>query len=189
MPHRSAHASCGAFKWAIEFVLCWEGRYVNHPDDPGGETNFGIAQRGHPEVDIAGLTREKALAIYRADYWDRLGLDEFSPAIAAVLMDTAVNLGRSGAVKILQRAINDLGARPALAVDGGLGPCTRTALHKATRGRWAALALAQRMLILRAARYAELAAEPGLRGFMRGWLNRATALGDFILQPNEEERP
>ena len=28
------------------------GGYVNHPSDPGGETNFGITKRSYPAEDI-----------------------------------------------------------------------------------------------------------------------------------------
>ena len=40
------------FDEIIEVVLHHEGGYVNDPKDPGGETNFGIAKRSHPDVDI-----------------------------------------------------------------------------------------------------------------------------------------
>ena len=46
------------FDEIIEVVLHHEGGYVNDPDDPGGETNFGIAKRSHPDVDIANLTKD-----------------------------------------------------------------------------------------------------------------------------------
>jgi len=48
------------FDEIIEVVLEHEGGYVNDPDDPGGETNFGIAKRSHPDVDIKNLTKEGA---------------------------------------------------------------------------------------------------------------------------------
>ena len=48
------------FNDIIEVVLHHEGGYVNDPDDPGGETNFGIAKRSHPDVDIANLTKDGA---------------------------------------------------------------------------------------------------------------------------------
>ena len=41
----------------IEVVLEHEGGYVNDPKDPGGETNFGIAKRSHPDVDIKNLQK------------------------------------------------------------------------------------------------------------------------------------
>ena len=56
----------------IEIVLEHEGGYVNDPDDPGGETNFGIAKRSHPDVDIANLTKEDAKIIYYQDYWMKI---------------------------------------------------------------------------------------------------------------------
>ena len=40
------------FNEIIEVVLEHEGGYVNDPDDAGGETNFGIAKRWYPNVDI-----------------------------------------------------------------------------------------------------------------------------------------
>ncbi|HFC6667126.1 TPA: glycosyl hydrolase 108 family protein, partial [Neisseria meningitidis] len=33
------------FNRFIERVLSHEGGYVNHPKDPGGETNWGITKR------------------------------------------------------------------------------------------------------------------------------------------------
>ena len=52
------------FNDIIEVVLHHEGGYVNDPDDPGGETNFGIAKRSHPDVDIKNLTKDGAKEIY-----------------------------------------------------------------------------------------------------------------------------
>jgi lysozyme family protein len=31
-----------AFNKALSFALRWEGGYSNHPNDRGGETNFGV---------------------------------------------------------------------------------------------------------------------------------------------------
>ena len=47
----------------------WEGGYVDDPKDPGGETNYGISRRCHPNLDIAHLTRDKAIGIYFKEYW------------------------------------------------------------------------------------------------------------------------
>ena len=42
------------FSLAIPIVLENEGGYVDDPNDPGGETNFGISKRSYPNVDIKG---------------------------------------------------------------------------------------------------------------------------------------
>ena len=57
------------FDEIIEVVLEHEGGYVNDPHDAGGETNFGIAKRWYPDVDIKNLTKEQAKKIYHQDYW------------------------------------------------------------------------------------------------------------------------
>ncbi len=58
------------FNDIIEVVLHHEGGYVNDPKDPGGETNFGVAKRSHPDVDIKNLTKDGAKEIYKEHYWD-----------------------------------------------------------------------------------------------------------------------
>lgn len=54
-------------------ILEKEGGYVNHPDDKGGPTNWGITQvtaRAHGyDGDMQKLTRQQALDILNADYW------------------------------------------------------------------------------------------------------------------------
>ena len=56
----------------IEIVLHHEGGYVNDPKDPGGETNFGIAKRSHPDVDIKNLTIDGAKEILGDFTCDRI---------------------------------------------------------------------------------------------------------------------
>jgi lysozyme family protein len=48
------------FDKALSFVLSWEGGYSNDPDDPGGETNFGISKRSYPNENIKDMTKERA---------------------------------------------------------------------------------------------------------------------------------
>ena len=56
-----------AFETAVTFTLSREGGYV--VDTTGGETNFGISKRSHPNVDIKNLTIEMAKEIYYEEYW------------------------------------------------------------------------------------------------------------------------
>ena len=66
------------FDEIIEVVLEHEGGYVNDPKDPGGETNFGIAKRSNPDVDIKNLTKAEASLIYKTKYWDKNKVDRKS---------------------------------------------------------------------------------------------------------------
>ena len=147
----------------IEVVLHHEGGYVNDPDDPGGETNFGIAKRSHPDVDIANLTKEGAKEIYKEHYWDRNKVESLSEDLRHIYFDMCVNQGRSRAVKILQKAANAKGAD--LVVDGGMGPKTIAAMKGVEL---------QRVRAYRVKYYADLVTrKPDLEKFYFGWFRRA----------------
>ncbi|MGA2937296.1 MAG: glycosyl hydrolase 108 family protein [Syntrophobacteraceae bacterium] len=69
------------FQKAVDDLIDnWEGGYVNDPDDPGGETKFGISKRSYPTVNIAALTRDQAIAIYYRDFWQKYKLDGIQDA-------------------------------------------------------------------------------------------------------------
>jgi len=84
-----------AFDQALKFSLIWEGgeRYTNDPDDPGGETKYGISKKAYPDVDIKSLTLAEASILYQRDYWDKTGCPILQPAIAICAFDTSVNCG------------------------------------------------------------------------------------------------
>lgn len=95
------------------FVLASEGGYVDHPKDPGGATNRGItfavlqAWRKHPitKADVKALTKEEALAIYKANYWDTMQCSRVPLGVDYMLMDYGVNSGPGRAIKDLQRTV------------------------------------------------------------------------------------
>ena len=60
------------FKAAFQLVIANEGEYVNDPQDPGGETKFGISKRSYPQLDIKNLTIDQAQNIYKTDFWDKI---------------------------------------------------------------------------------------------------------------------
>lgn len=109
------------FEEAVEFVLSQEGGYVNDPHDPGGETNFGISKRQFPELDIAGLTRDEAIQIYRKHYWDKVCAERLPAVLRLAVFDGAVNQGVDFTVRALQRIL-------LVKVDGDLGPYTLNAI-------------------------------------------------------------
>ena len=111
------------FSEAIEIVLKHEGGYVNDPDDPGGETNYGISKRSFPKYDIKNLTEEDAKDIYKRHYWDVSTAQKLKDELRLDYFDMCVNMGQRAAVKCLQKATNNAPGMK-IAVDGRIGPNT-----------------------------------------------------------------
>ena len=152
------------FDEIIEIVLHHEGGYVNDPDDPDGETNFGIAKRSHPNVDIKNLTKDGAKEIYKEHYWDGNKVESLPENLRHIAFDMYVNQGKSRGVKILQQAANAKGA--GLKVDGGLGPMTLKAITESN-------VELQRVRAYRIKYYADLVTrKPDLEKFYFGWFRR-----------------
>lgn len=99
------------FDPAVKKLLKKEGGYVFDPDDKGGETKYGISKANYPSEDIKNVTVERAIFLYRRDYWDRLHLSEISDQnLAELMLDTAANMGAGTAGLYLKRAARSLGA-------------------------------------------------------------------------------
>lgn len=100
------------FDTAFVKLLGHEGKYSNHPDDPGGETCWGIivseARAWGYTGPMKDLPVEIAKAIYKAKYWDKIRADELPEEIRFDLFDGSVNSGPQQAVKWLQRACDVL---------------------------------------------------------------------------------
>lgn len=151
------------FESAIEKTLAHEGGYVNDPQDPGGETRFGISKRAYPDLNIATLTREQAIAIYHQDFWTAPGFHKIKdPSIAAKAFDLGVNMGANRAVKLLQQATNWFGA--GLTVDGALGPATAKTINAFPHPQALLMALK-----IEAGNHYIAINKPR---FLAGWLNR-----------------
>ena len=86
----------------IPFIFKWEGGYENDPDDPGGETNYGIDKRSHSDVDIKHLTQEQATEIYLREYWVRYGCEWYEQPLGEVFFNACVNCGPGRAHAIFQ---------------------------------------------------------------------------------------
>jgi lysozyme family protein len=85
---------------AIQQVLEAEGGVSDHPDDPGGVTNWGISLRAFPHLGrdgILNLTREDAIELYREHYWSRVP-DVLPDGLRWMVFDAAVNHGVSRAM-------------------------------------------------------------------------------------------
>ena len=167
-------------------VLGKEGGYVNHPDDKGGPTKWGITEkvaRAHGYLgDIRNLTRGQALEILEADYWYGPRFDQvanLSPDIAAELCDTGVNMGPSVASKMLQRWLNVFNQKGTLYrdmdVDGRIGPRTINALraYLSKRGGDGELVMLTALNCTQGELYLELAEKrEANQSFVYGWLKQ-----------------
>jgi lysozyme family protein len=130
-----------AFLTAINRVLGIEGGYVNDPADPGGETNWGISKRSYPNLDIASLTRDDAIAIYERDFWSKIDGDTLPPGVGYQCLDFAVNSGVGTALRALQRAVG-------VADDGVFGPVSLAALKAQDAADTIMRFLAERLMFM-----------------------------------------
>jgi len=147
-----------------EVVEKFEGGYCNHKKDRGGETYCGIARKKHPSwegwktidmlkdgrklttkaewkefskvLDKHQFLRKKIEAFYDKEYWEALRLSSVaSEKVQHELFDTGVNCGISGAVRVLQEALNTLNRNndsrlyADLVVDGKIGMKTLNAAN------------------------------------------------------------
>jgi len=175
----------------VEALIEREGGYVCDPADKGGATCFGITEAVARAQGYAGsmrqLPREEAARIYTRLYWLRPRFDEIarrSPAVAAELFDTGVNMGPAVAATFLQRALTALnrnaGDYPDLVPDGRIGDRTLAALDAflILRGHAGGETVLLRALeALQGERYLRLAERrPANETFLYGWL--ANRIGD-----------
>lgn len=109
----------------LGLILHHEGGYVNHPKDPGGETNLGVTKRVYEEwggtKEMVDLTVEDVAPIYEKNYWGRVKADDLPSGLDLCVFDFAVNAGPGRAAKYLQSMIGTT-------VDGGIGPNTLRAV-------------------------------------------------------------
>lgn len=162
----------------IDDILRREGGFVNHANDRGGATNFGItlrtlaAARGHAVTvdDVRNLTRDEARRIYRANYCVRPKIDRLPALLQPILFDMSINHGPGTAIRLLQQVLNDAG-QPC-DVDGGIGNETLAAAQRAADAL--GNALVNRLVDRRVAFFETIVAGDASQGvFLRGWLNRA----------------
>lgn len=149
------------FAACLDEVLSHEGGYVNHPSDPGGETNMGISKRSYPKENIKGMTRARAAEIYRRDFWKPVRGDDLPVGLDLVAFDPAVNSGVSRGAKWLQGALG-------VAQDGKIGLATLAAAHKADPAQVIDRACDLRLAWLRTL--------PTWKTFGKGWSRRVESV-------------
>lgn len=129
---------------AFTELLGNEGGYTNNPNDPGGETNWGITVAVARENGYIGAMQDMdqsvAKAIYEKKYW-LPAFDQLPYPIAFQVFDAAVNSGVGQAVRWLQRSIG-------VADDGKLGPVTLQAIQAVDPMKLVLLFNAERLMFM-----------------------------------------
>lgn len=153
------------FDQAFHELLGHEGGYSDHPNDPGGETMWGITKQSAAAAGYTGAMRdmpvEFAKAVYRRRYWDSVRADELPEGVRYAVFDAAVNSGISQASRWLQRAAR-------VADDGVIGPVTLRAVREV-----APEVLLRRLLSQRLKFMTDLSTWPS---FGRGWARRIASI-------------
>ena len=142
-------------------ILRNEGGYINHPNDPGGETNFGIAKKFYPNEDIKNMTIPRATYLYYRDYWLPMNLKGFkNEELVLQVFDFGINAGIRRSIKLLQRLVGVID-------DGFVGPITTKIINDQDSD------IVKKFKNRRRIYYMNLAAQkPKLEVFLRGWLRR-----------------
>lgn len=182
------------FHHAHKFVAAWEGFHSIDPDDPGGETLYGIARNRHPHwggwetwdehraAKESDLPEDALRALhawrddfYRREFWAPLRLQEFpTRRLAVIVYQAAVNCGQRRVARWLQQCLNNLTVADLL-VDGRIGPQTIGALREVfERGH---IRIIEDGVLAHQRRHYEYITDqdPRLGKFLKGWLNRIKA--------------
>ena len=149
----------------LETILHHEGGYVNHPKDPGGETNLGVTKRVYLEhggkKDMKDLLVEDVAPIYKKGYWDKMKGDDLPGGLDLCVFDFGVNAGPGRAAKFLQSMIGTT-------VDGGIGPNTLAKVEEYVRENGKAESV-EKYQALRQEYYEQLST---FDTFGKGWTRR-----------------
>lgn len=155
----------------IDDIIRREGGFVDHPDDRGGPTKYGITQAtlaefrtfGATPEDVRELTETEAREIYRFQYIHNPRFDQIqSPMLAGLVIDCGVNHGTKRAARWLQEAAG-------VTSDGVIGPVTLQAVNSGNASHLYRAVLARRFRF-----YGQIITKDHSQAvFAAGWMNRA----------------
>lgn len=173
----------------LDTILKHEGGFVNHPNDRGGATNFGVTIKeygewiGRPATiqDMRNMKREEARDIFRKKYYTKPGIDQLVPAeLQPIVFDACVLYGPKRAIIFLQKIVNEFGTASKTDdwetdLDGVLGPHTRKLIKEISdKYGWKAVNNAyveERIQFCQAI----VRNRPSQKVFLKGWTNRANS--------------
>jgi len=179
----------------VDELIRREGGYIDHPDDPGGATKYGISLRKAETVgdnnrdgwldfdldrdgdvdrdDIKLIDIKDAREFFLLEYFYGPHIEWISdtPPLWEIMFDMAVNFGKRRAILLLQRTLTHLDFSPG-PPDGIIGSKTVDAASAALEKLGSEFI---RVLVTaRCLKYCQIAFfRPVSIVFLRGWLNRA----------------
>ncbi len=172
-----------------EFILSYEGGFVNDPDDRGGATNKGVTistwkavgydKDGDGDIDVDDLRlltdKDVTDTVMKPHYWDRWRADEIRcQSIANILVDWVWASGAAG-IKPVQKLLG-------VTADGIVGPKTIAALNARSGPQ-----LFSRIKQLRRDFIIEVVMKnPSQQKYLKGWLRRLEALGPNWIVLNDK---
>ena len=153
------------FDQAFDKLMGFEGGYTDNPNDPGGETCWGVTKSEAIANGYTGKMKdfpvELAKEIYYQKYWGKVQADQLPDVLRYAVFDAAVNSGPKQSIKWLQRAVGEQ-------EDGSLGPKTMASVNAMSTDAILRRMLAQRLLFM--------AALPAWEPFGKGWARRVAML-------------
>jgi lysozyme family protein len=164
-------------------LLHLEGGYVNHPNDKGGPTKYGVIlatwkdygydkdKDGDIDVeDLKVITHDDAKQIAKKIFWDYFKADDIkNQSVAEFIVDWGYNSGRGTVARRLQRILG-------IEVDGTIGSQSLKAINNANQKKlFDALKQDRKEFIEFLVRR-----DPDQKVFYKGWMNRINSF--FFLQ-------
>ena len=173
----------------LDTILKHEGGFVNHPNDRGGATNFGVTIGeygewiGRPATiqDMKNMKKEEARDIFRKKYYTKPGIDQLLPAqLQPIVFDACVLYGPKRAIIFLQKILNEFGnvakkEEWETDLDGVLGPHTRKLIAEVcAEYSWEAV---NNAYVEERIRFCEAIVRnrPSQKVFLKGWTRRANS--------------
>ena len=165
-------------KYILAAIIKLEGGYVDHPNDHGGPTKYGITigtlsnyrARLCTPLDVMELSINEAEEIYYDSYYIKTGINKLPEIFQHFVLDSAINHGQKRAIRMLQLEFIEQGI-PTVA-DGIIGKNTIACCREASAK------MGQRFingLVERRMKFYQsiVHRNPDQKVFLSGWLNRA----------------
>ncbi len=171
---------------ALDWVFFDEGGFIVRMNEPGGAGNLGIGfatfkawetLNGNPHAtldDLKNMGKDVAGRIYETEWMKPLRFDELPSGIDYALFDASVNLGLSGAIKMLQEKVLYLPPDPLTGYSGHMDVITMAALMDLAKTRDVAVMITDAWLGTKRQ-------SPEWHEFGKGWANRANKVKGRLL--------